>query len=120
MKKENYIFGGLAALLLLFLGYETYTFNRGGHHMMMTGSHMTGGMHMTGGTHSPFTFHILNPTSILTLLLIAAFVYLIIKSTQEENGETPAVKILKERYAKGEITREEFLEIFKDIKEKEN
>ncbi len=120
MKKEYYIFGALAALLLLLVGYETYTFNRGGHHMMMAGTHMTGGMHMTGGTYSPFTFHILNPTHILTLLLLAAFVYIIIKKTQEENGETPAVKILKERYAKGEITREEYLETFKDIKEKKN
>ncbi len=120
MKKEYYIFGALAALLLLLVGYETYTFNRGGHHMMMGGSQMMGGMHVMGGTYSSFTFHILNPTHIITLLLLAAFVYLLIKVTQEENGETPAIKILKERYAKGEITREEYLEIFKEVKENKN
>ena len=34
---------------------------------------------------------------------------------QEKNSNRTAVEILKQRYAKGEITREEFLEIKKDL-----
>ena len=34
---------------------------------------------------------------------------------QEKTSNRTAVEILKQRYAKGEITREEFLEIKKDL-----
>lgn len=113
MKKENYVFGALAAVFLLIIGYESYIFRYGGHHMMM------GGMHMTGSTASPLTHILLSPIGILLLLLIAAFIYIILKEDKEKTSETPALEILKERYAKGEITRDEYLEIFKDIKRKE-
>ncbi len=113
MKKEHIVFGTLAAILLLIIGYESYIFRYGGHHMMM------GGMHMTGSTSSPLTLMLLSPIGILLLLLIAAFIYIILKEDKEKTSETPALEILKERYAKGEITRDEYLEIFKDIKRKE-
>jgi uncharacterized membrane protein len=34
---------------------------------------------------------------------------------QEQTGNNRAIEILKERYAKGEVTRNEFLEIQKDL-----
>lgn len=113
MKKEHIVFGTLAAILLLIIGYESYTLRYGGHRMMMSG------MHMTGSTSSPLTHMFLSPIGILLLLLIAAFIYIILKDDKEKTSETPAIKILKERYAKGEITRDEYLETFKDIKRKE-
>lgn len=113
MKKEHIVFGTLAAILLLIIGYESYTLRYGGHRMMMSG------MHMTGSTSSPLTHMLLSPIGILLLLLIAAFIYIILKDDKEKTSETPAIKILKERYAKGEITRDEYLETFKDIKRKE-
>ncbi len=48
MKKQNIIFGILAALLILLIGYETTLFRHGGHHTMMGENHMIGGMHMMG------------------------------------------------------------------------
>ncbi len=110
MKTENYIFGGFVAILLILLGYETYTFRSGGHHMMMSG------MHAMGSSHHSLIYSILfSPSGIILLLLIVAFLYVIIKSSREETVETPAIKMLKERYARGDITREEYLQIFKEI-----
>lgn len=116
MKKENYVFGTLTAIFLLLVGYEIYNFRSGGHHVMMSGGHIGGTGHMTSHTISLF-----NPISLIIIILIAAFLYTLLKDNKEEieTDENNAVKILKERYAKGEINREEYLKIFKDIVKKE-
>ena len=51
-------------------------------------------------------------------LLVILVIYLLIKNNSqtksEQDSETP-MKILKKRYAKGEITKEQFEEMKKDI-----
>lgn len=52
------------------------------------------------------------------IILVGVIVYLIITSQKkiEEKGVTP-LEILKKRYAKGEITKEEFKKIKKDLED---
>ncbi len=107
-KREHIVFGALVALFLLFLGYETLFYDpvmpdHGGMHSMMAGQ--------TGP--SLFGFNL------LFWILILAFAYLVIRSGQKKSGtdESEAVRTLKDRYARGEISREEYLQMFKDLKE---
>jgi len=53
---------------------------------------------------------------VLFLILIAVIVYLILQNMRpgKKNGQSP-LDILKSRYAKGEITKEEFERMKKDI-----
>lgn len=55
---------------------------------------------------------------IVYLILIGIIIYLIISTQRriKEEGET-ALEILKKRYAKGEITKEEFKKIKKDLED---
>jgi putative membrane protein len=55
---------------------------------------------------------------IIWIAIIGVFIYLIMQATKLRNrvGETP-LEILKKRYAKGEITKEEFDRMKKDISE---
>ncbi len=57
--------------------------------------------------------------------IVAVIIYLIISQVKKQNhpenstksGYNKSVAILKEKYAKGEITREEFKQMLEDIKE---
>ena len=56
---------------------------------------------------------------IFWIAVIIGFVYLIkylAKENQRPSAEDSALKILKERYAKGEIDKKEFEEKLKDLK----
>lgn len=57
---------------------------------------------------------------IIGLVLIALIVWLVVKTTSQQTGgthtsEKSPLDILKERYAKGEIDKEEFEERKKDL-----
>jgi putative membrane protein len=56
---------------------------------------------------------------IFAVLVILGIVYLVnlVSGRKEKHGESP-IHILKKRYAKGEITKEEFERIKDDISEK--
>jgi putative membrane protein len=51
-------------------------------------------------------------TGIAFWILLIALIVLLVRRTRTtgENSGAPAVRLLEERYARGEITREEFLE----------
>lgn len=112
LRKEHLVFGALGALLLLVLGYEALFFKP-----HMAGQYMAhhSSMHaLMAGRTGPSLLGF----NILFWVLIFAFVYLLIKGAPKNaEEEDEAVKILKERYAKGEITRDDYLEMFKDLKE---
>lgn len=108
MKKEYYVFGALALVLLLFFAYESYIWY--GHTAAMGGmmQQMGHGMHaLMGFPWTLFAF----------LLLLAVFVLYLM--TQKEAPKDEAIAVLQKRYAGGEITREQYLQILRDIKEKE-
>ena len=85
------------------------------------GWHMYGGHHMAGGYWGYFPFvHV-----IFWLLVLAAIAGLIILAGRylgskgpSENGGSSALDQLDERYARGEIEREEYLQRKKDIMER--
>ncbi len=107
LKKEHIVFGALAALFLLFLAYETLFYDP------IMPDHME--MHsMMAGRAGPSLLGF----NLLFWTLILAFAYLVIKSGQKKSGtdESDAVRTLKDRYARGEISREEYLQMFKDLK----
>lgn len=112
MKKEYLVFGALLALMLLLFGYESYSsyWHQG-----------TGGMH---GGMEPWMWEMhsrmmgpsiagFNWAFWVFIILLAGFAYYILKEKEED-----AVELLRKRYARGEINREEYLQAFKDLKEK--
>lgn len=98
MKTNLFHFGAAAALALLFTGCTHQPYDR----PMGRWDHMMG----TYGFGGIFMWLIL-------IVLVAVIIYFVIeRSRGNENGadqsrETP-MDILKKRYAKGEITKEEF------------
>ncbi|MFQ6136504.1 MAG: SHOCT domain-containing protein [Candidatus Hydrothermarchaeales archaeon] len=107
MKKEHYVFGLLLVLLILLFGYESYVFSSYGHHARMHGG-------ISGPSMMGF-----NWTFWIFLILLLVFAYLLIKGGEERAVErSAALEILEKRYARGEITRDEYLQIFKDLVEK--
>lgn len=110
MRKEYLVFGVLIGLMLLVFAYESYS---------SYWHHGTGGMHgdmemwdmhsrMMGPTIAGLSW-----TTWAFLALLAAFAYFMLR---EKKAEDP-LELLKKRYAMGEITREEYLQAFKDLKE---
>jgi putative membrane protein len=111
IKKEHLVFGALALLFLLVVAYEAFYYIPGPSDMMDHHSQMHGFM---AGQMGPSLLGF----NILFWILIIVLVILFIKGTDtDKSGEDEAIKILNERYAKGEITREEYLEKFRDLKE---
>lgn len=51
------------------------------------------------------------------IIIVVAMVSLVRWLAQPANGKSAALDILKERYAKGEITKKEFIEKRKDLLE---
>jgi putative membrane protein len=56
---------------------------------------------------------------LIAIVLIGAVIYFAVKSYQKKGtgGSSNSLEILKERYAKGEITKEEYDSMKKDLKE---
>lgn len=52
----------------------------------------------------------------LVIAAIVLFIRFMVRQSRGARGESSAVEILKERYAKGEISREEFTEKMKDLR----
>jgi uncharacterized membrane protein len=112
MRKDYLVFGALLALMLFLFVYESSSISW---HNGMEGMH--GGMEpwmwemhsrMMGPSLAGFTW-----TFWAFLILSAVFIYLLLKDRRED-----AEEVLKKRYARGEISREEYLQAFKDLKEK--
>jgi uncharacterized membrane protein len=58
---------------------------------------------------------------ILAILLFAGLLYRAAKSWQNsKRSESPAIHILRERYARGELTREEFQNMMRDLSSSPN
>jgi uncharacterized membrane protein len=112
MRKEYLIFGGLLALMLILFAYETSStyIHRGMEGMHSGMEPWMWDMHsrMMGPSVAGFTW-----TFWVFLILLIGFIYLLIRE-----GRDDPVEVLKKRYARGEITREEYLQAFKDLKEK--
>ena len=79
----------------------------------LSGGYMSGMMGMMGYGWGSM---VLIPTTFLALIALGAY-YLITGSsrTDRSNRGRRAVEILRERYAKGEITREQFLKMKKEL-----
>ena len=60
-------------------------------------------------------FMILTPIAIMALIVLGAYFALTELSNPSERQEEGALEILKERYAKGEITREEYLKMKEEL-----
>lgn len=111
MKKEYLVFGGLLALMLLIFAYETSTTPmHGGMEDMHEMEPWMWDMHskMMGPSIGGFTW-----TFWAFLILLIGFMYLLVREGRED-----ALEVLKKRYARGEISREEYLKAFKDLKKK--
>lgn len=113
VKREHLVFGALALVFFLILAYEAFYYNPMGAPMQdgMMDHHRDMHGFMTGqGPFGLFGFNI------LFWILILVFLYLLLQPGTDRN-ETPskAIHILEERYAKGEITKEEFDKIMKDL-----
>lgn len=99
MKKERCIFGGLLALFLLLFALETLAFYS--HEREMAAMHR-------GMVGFGWSFWIL-------LILLALFIY---RLSREQGSDSDPLEILKARYARGEVTREEYLQGLKDLMER--
>jgi|GEM_PF-1251515 len=108
MKKEYYLFGAVFLFFLLILGIDIYNRNSVNQHSaMMQRMHS----YMFGSGFPSFL-----EFNVLFWLFLAAFLILLLTRRSEATDEK-AVEILKERYARGEISREEYLRMFKELKE---
>ena len=117
MKIKNFLRGGFVPFLLLFLAYAGEAFAQqggyGGYHM---GSGMIGGWGMGwfGGIFMIIFW-------ILIIVGVVFFIKWLVQSTKgpSSSGRTDtsarALDILKERYARGEIDKQEFEEKKKDL-----
>ena len=105
---------GWAWLIILILGIFVlvvtlpsmlYTGRYGGSHGMMGGWHMMG----FGGV---FMW-------LIIILVVGLVIYFLLRETGSEKEKTgdEAMEILKKRYARGEITKEEFEEMKKQLRE---
>jgi uncharacterized membrane protein len=52
---------------------------------------------------------------IVVILLICGLLYRMANAQNVKGPESPALHILQERYARGELTREQFQEMMRDV-----
>jgi uncharacterized membrane protein len=52
---------------------------------------------------------------ILVILLFGGLLYRLAKGQDTKRPESPAIHILRERYARGELTREQFQNMMRDL-----
>ena len=100
MRKERYVFGGLLALFLLLFALETLALYSHEREMATMHRGMVEGMHR-GMVGFGWSFWIL-------LALLALFLYYLSK---EQGSDSDPREILKARYARGEVTRGEMMDI---------
>jgi len=98
----------LFLLLAMILSFSGRVFAKGNY-----GGHMGYWGHMTNcGFGGIFMW-------IIFLIVIGVAVYLVVQATKSKGPESPyretPMEILKKRYAKGEITKEEFDKMKKDL-----
>ncbi len=111
IKREHLVFGALGALFIFVALYESLLFLPA-----------TEGMHMDNHSqmHS-FMAGQMGPSllgfNLLFWIFLIILVYVLVRPPSAASSESTAVKILDERYAKGDITREEYLEKLKDLKD---
>lgn len=111
LKREYIVFGGLALLFLVVLAYEAfYIPSRQYGHMLDHHNEMHGFM---AGQMGPSLLGF----NLLFWVLLIILVYVLVKQPSAASTENMALKILEERYVKGDISREEYLEKLKDLNE---
>jgi len=84
---------------------------------MMMGGGMMGGWRYPAGMGWGFMFAgMLIPLGFIVLLIVGA--YFLLTKRGETDGTEKALAILDERYAKGEITKEQYLEMKQNLTKK--
>ncbi len=105
LKKEHLVFGAFVVLFFAVLCYELFFFDPHMAHHKAMHSYMAGRM---GPSLLGF--------NLLFWILIFVFVYFLLRGQSRDDDRNGAITILKERYARGEMTKDEYLEMFKDLK----
>jgi len=116
--REKSILGIVAVLILLLIGVLFVVPMMG---MIMWGPIMGGGMmggwgYPTGMRWGLMSIGMLIPLGFIVLLIVGAYFFLTPRGATAEIGN--ALKILDERYAKGELTRDQYLEMKQNITKK--
>lgn len=80
--------------------------------MWWRGCHMFWGAPWYGGYWNPFSWII--PLFVIGIILLG--IWYLIKTSRRDTSSDSALEILRNRYASGEISREEYYKLLNDIK----